>query len=149
MGYTEGSLNHNSKSIIRKKCNMFGLWCLTVCQWLAAGRWFSPGILVSSTNEIDRHDVTERLLKVALNTITQTYYISFWWWTYYYDLNFPQCSPFNPKWDQDVKFILWRLLTRVLKAKWTSAIIFHPSWLQKRFVFKFMIQKWPSTCKQT
>jgi hypothetical protein len=76
--------------------------CDKVCQWLAAGRWFSPGILISSTNEIDRHDVTERLLRVALNTITQTYYISFWWWTYYYDLKFPQCSPFNPKWDQDI-----------------------------------------------
>jgi hypothetical protein len=37
----------------------------------AAGRWFSPGTLVSSTNKTDRHDITEILLKVALNTISQ------------------------------------------------------------------------------
>ena len=34
-----------------------------------AGRWFSP---VSSTNQTDRHDITEILLKVALNFITLT-----------------------------------------------------------------------------
>ena len=34
------------------------------------GRWFSLGTLVSSTNKTDRHDITEILLKVALNTIT-------------------------------------------------------------------------------
>ena len=32
----------------------------------------SPGTLVSSTNEADRHDITEILLKVMLNTINQT-----------------------------------------------------------------------------
>ena len=37
-----------------------------VCQWLTTGRWFSP---VSSTNKTDRHDITEILLKVVLNTI--------------------------------------------------------------------------------
>ena len=43
-----------------------------VCQSLTAGRWFSPGTLVSFTNKTDRHDITELLLKVALNTITLT-----------------------------------------------------------------------------
>ena len=43
--------------------------CDKVCQWLAAGRWFSPGHPVSSTNKTDRHHITEILLKVALNTI--------------------------------------------------------------------------------
>ena len=37
--------------------------------WLATGRWFSPGPPVSSTNKTDRHDITEVLLKVPLNTI--------------------------------------------------------------------------------
>jgi hypothetical protein len=37
-----------------------------------AGRWFSPGTPVSSTNETDRHDITEISLKVALNTIALT-----------------------------------------------------------------------------
>jgi len=43
-----------------------------VCKWLATGRWFSLGTPVSSTNKTDRHDMTEILLKVALNTITIT-----------------------------------------------------------------------------
>ena len=47
--------------------------CDKVYQWLATGsRWFSPGPLISSTNKTDRHDITEILLKVALNTIKQT-----------------------------------------------------------------------------
>ena len=42
--------------------------CDTVCQWLVAGQWFSQGIPVSSTSKTDCHDITEILLKVALNT---------------------------------------------------------------------------------
>jgi hypothetical protein len=34
-------------------------------------RWFSAGIPVSSTNKTDCHDITEVLLKVAVNTINQ------------------------------------------------------------------------------
>ena len=36
-----------------------------VCQWLVAGRWFSPGIPVFSTNKTDCHNITE----ILLNTI--------------------------------------------------------------------------------
>jgi hypothetical protein len=44
--------------------------CLVfVCVELA-GRWFSPGTPISSTNETNLHDITEILLKVALNTTT-------------------------------------------------------------------------------
>ena len=46
--------------------------CDKVCQWLAIGQWFSSGPPVFSTNKTDRHDITEILLKVALNTIKQT-----------------------------------------------------------------------------
>jgi len=60
-------------------CCCFGLFwgcttlCDEVCQWLATGQWFSPGTLVSSIKKIDRHDITEILLKVALiTTITLT-----------------------------------------------------------------------------
>jgi len=42
--------------------------CDKVCQWFATGRWFPPRPAVSSTNKTDRHDITEILLKVALNT---------------------------------------------------------------------------------
>ena len=41
--------------------------CDNVCQCLTAGQWFSP---ISSSNKTVRHDITEMLLKVALNTIT-------------------------------------------------------------------------------
>ena len=43
--------------------------CYKVCQWFAAGRWFSLGPPVSSTNKTDHDDITEILLKVALSTI--------------------------------------------------------------------------------
>jgi hypothetical protein len=43
--------------------------CDKVCQWLAAGRWFSSGTPISSTNKTDRHLIAEILLKVALDTI--------------------------------------------------------------------------------
>ena len=46
--------------------------CEKVCQRLATGLWFSPDTPVSSTNKTDRHDTTEILLKVAINTITLT-----------------------------------------------------------------------------
>ena len=45
--------------------------CDKVCQWLATGRWFSPCPPVSPTSKTDCHDITEILLKVALNTINQ------------------------------------------------------------------------------
>jgi hypothetical protein len=59
-------------------------WCTTlcnkVCQWFAAGQWFSLGAPVSSTNKPDRHNITEILLKVVLNTITLTplYWLENW-----------------------------------------------------------------------
>jgi hypothetical protein len=51
------------------------------------GMWFSLGLPVSSTNKIDRHDITEILLKVALNTIKQT--------SISYNIKEPICS-MNP-----------------------------------------------------
>jgi hypothetical protein len=47
--------------------------CDQVCQWRAAGQWFSPGTPVFSTNKTDHHDITEILLRVALNTIALQY----------------------------------------------------------------------------
>jgi hypothetical protein len=56
-----------------ESCSGWGVFdtslCDQVCQWLAAGRWFSPGTLVFSTNKTDRHIIIEILLKVAFNTI--------------------------------------------------------------------------------
>ena len=39
-----------------------------VCQLPAQGQWCSPGTPTSSTSKTDRRDMTEMLLKVALNT---------------------------------------------------------------------------------
>ena len=55
--------------------------CDKVCQWRVAGWWFSQGTPVSSTNKPDRHDITEILLKVLLNTITLTLN-----WVFLYDI---------------------------------------------------------------
>ena len=55
-----------------------------VCQWLAAGQWFSPGSPVSSTNRTDRHsDIAEILLNVALNTINHQppFVVRYWYMT--------------------------------------------------------------------
>ena len=36
------------------------------------GWWFSQGTPVSTTNKTDNHDITEVMLKMALNSITLT-----------------------------------------------------------------------------
>ena len=46
--------------------------CDKVCQWLAAGRWFSPVTAVSSSKKTERHEIAETLLKGVLNAITIT-----------------------------------------------------------------------------
>jgi len=45
---------------------------LQVFLGLATGRWSSPDPPVSSSNKTDCYDITEILLKVALNNIKQT-----------------------------------------------------------------------------
>ena len=52
--------------------------CDKVCQWLATGWWFSLSTPVSSSNKTDSHDITEILLKVALNTINLKLWILNW-----------------------------------------------------------------------
>jgi hypothetical protein len=54
--------------LIRARCTTL---CDKVCQWLATCWWFSSDTRVSSINKAD-HNITEILLKVALNTIKQT-----------------------------------------------------------------------------
>jgi hypothetical protein len=46
-----------------------------LAEYELAGRWFSPGTPVSSTNKTDRNDINEILLIVALNTKTQIHSI--------------------------------------------------------------------------
>ena len=54
---------------MRARCTIL---CDKVCQWIVTGLWFSPGTPVSSTNKTESQDITEILLKVALNTIKET-----------------------------------------------------------------------------
>ena len=44
--------------------------CTTLCD--KVWQWLVTGLVVSSTNKTDLHDITEILLTVALNTIKQT-----------------------------------------------------------------------------
>ena len=62
---------YNFKMLHVGVTNSFRIIC--VCQWLATGWWFYS---VSSTNNTERHDITEILLKVTLNTITLTLELS-------------------------------------------------------------------------
>ena len=61
-----------------------------VCQWHEAGRSFSP---VSSTIKTDRHDITEILLKVALNTITTLYSSFTIYWNFTWNWFLKTLSP--------------------------------------------------------
>jgi hypothetical protein len=59
--------NHEQQELHMARCTAL---CDKACQWLATGRWFSPGPSVFSTNKTGRHDIAEILLKVSLNFIT-------------------------------------------------------------------------------
>ena len=56
---------------IRVRCKAL---CNKVCQWLATGRWVFSGYsrFPPPIKKTDNYDITEILLKVALNTIKQT-----------------------------------------------------------------------------
>ena len=63
-------MNVIQKRVVGTKSNIYA--SDKVYQLLAHDRWFSPGTPASSTTKTGRHDITEILLKVALNTIKQT-----------------------------------------------------------------------------
>jgi hypothetical protein len=57
--------------ITKKECTRLTDASDKVYQLLAHGRWFFLGTPASSTTKTGHHDITEILLKVALNTINQ------------------------------------------------------------------------------
>jgi hypothetical protein len=63
-------MNVIQKCVVGTKSNIYA--SDKVYQLLAHDRWFSPGTPASSTTKTGRHDITEILLKVALNTTKQT-----------------------------------------------------------------------------
>ena len=62
------SAYHHYRILFRRGAHDTKL-CDQICQWLVEGRWFYSEYSVSSTSNTDRHDITEILFKVVLNTI--------------------------------------------------------------------------------
>jgi hypothetical protein len=81
--------------------------CDKACQWLATGQWFSLDTPVSPTNKTDYHDITEILVKVALNTIK-----TFYTWCLHYNRDH---DPTNDRrdWHNFSVFIkyIWNTIT--------------------------------------
>jgi hypothetical protein len=69
----------------------------------------SPGTSVSSTNKTDRHDITEILLKVVLNTINKTkrtyiiqnFYLRYMYFCIFKDNN---CTDPNVEYDDSTPY---------------------------------------------
>jgi hypothetical protein len=60
--------------------------CDKVCQWLAAGQWFSPGTPVSSFNKTDCHNVLSFRLNIEHSCKHVTCCFPNWWfWNSAYD----------------------------------------------------------------
>ena len=103
-----------------------------VCQWLATDRWFSLGTPVSSTNENNWHDITEILLKVALNTIALTLTPEFAKWCFLalsYTLNRLEI----------LKLAVIQVKFCINKNSWNQ------QWIHNLFVMEKTIQSW-KTC---
>jgi hypothetical protein len=54
------------------RCTQYNIMWSSLSVTCEAGLWFSPCTMVSFTSKIDCHDITDILLKVALNFINQT-----------------------------------------------------------------------------
>jgi hypothetical protein len=91
--------------------------CDKVCQWLAAGRWFSPDPPVSSTNKTDRHDITEILLKMTLNTLKTKPNQSINQSIEFLRTQFTSQWRRNWEWDQGAIYCL-HCLDKNLRKKW-------------------------------
>ena len=92
--------------------------CVKVCLWLATGRWFSLGALVSSTNKTDCHDITEILLKVALNTINLNPPSLILWYKIQFGFHMTWCL--SLKYEEKnvhMKNILWPIQSHTYKIK--------------------------------
>ena len=99
------------------KTPMYTTLCDKVCQWLATGQWFSP---ISFINKTDHRDITEILLKVALNTITLTSNL-----VLYIHISFFLITPFT---STPIRIAhIGHVYCRIRKKWWISDIIFVPT----------------------
>jgi len=96
--------------LLMMRCTRCKCMGIKVCQWLAKGRWFSPGTSVPCTDKTDCQDITEILLKVALNTIT---------------LNLAHQSPIVKLWQQYCCILLLNNKIKYLScSNWWNAEFF-------------------------
>jgi hypothetical protein len=82
---------------------------LKVSQWLITDQYFFPGTPVYSTSKTDRQDITEILLKVALNTTTFTRYglLSGFAYPYYNPINHHGENSLSAIWKHPGQLFSW------------------------------------------
>jgi hypothetical protein len=79
MNIRQKILTNNVYSTVKVSRHLLRAELVIIDQLLEEGQWFSLGTPVSSTNKTDRHDITEILLKVALDIINQPLTATFWY----------------------------------------------------------------------
>jgi hypothetical protein len=107
-----------NKHIIVDLTSLMQLW--QIRHWILAGLWFSPDTPASSTNKIDHHDITEILLKMALNTITVTHSWNQNWPVFLWSL--PFCINFYFRWTIFLLRCIMFLFSWKLRSLWLWGI---------------------------
>jgi hypothetical protein len=101
--------------------------CDKVWHWLATGRCFSPGPPVTSTNKTDCHDITEILLKVALNTITRMPIIYIYILSIWKESRISLCSSLGKHktfWDYGLSIIVFNAtFNNISVISWRSVLL--------------------------
>jgi hypothetical protein len=112
---------------IRMRCTTL---CDKICHWLATGRLFSPGPPFSTTNKTDRHDITEILMKEALNTVKRTRVmtlklVSLWCLISNIDSYYHIWLP--ALWKESLPFVLFHLIIVLCVIQITASkfVLFH------------------------
>ena len=90
-----------------ESCSWRSVVDTTFCDKVCQRQWFSPGTPVSSTIKTDCQNITEILLKVALNTITLTMSPGTWWFILT-DLFVQYCTAYI--FLEDLLVIYWKYI---------------------------------------
>ena len=87
--FSEKSRNKRRFNVFNSVFYHFGVYTVSVYLHEWGMQNIYPGTSISSTNKNNRHDITEILLKVALNTINQTKPKAVCWSVTVYSKNYP------------------------------------------------------------
>ena len=112
--------------------------------WLAAGLWFSLGSPVSSTNEADRHNIADILLKVLLNSMTPTPSISVFLLVLF--SNYYMYCLRNTSFQLFVSIILaikWQEQCKIMSFVLSEILLFFSTVLKQMWVINFNILRLP------